>query len=108
MNNNTPPLPRLLVGMAARGGHTVAKIYSDGACRRDSNRIYLPTENGYGFITSFKVNTRPVSNGCLARGLAAGFWCNTPYKVWTEATGYHFRWKSGPGSAISRRSSRRP
>ena len=23
--------------------------------------------------------------------------CPTPYKVWTEATGYHFRWKSETG-----------
>lgn len=97
-----------LVGMAAEGGHRFEKIYADGACSSNRNWIYLTRENGYGFITSFKVNTRPVSNGCLARGLAAGLWCKTPYKVWTEATGYHLRWKSGPGSAISRRSSRRP
>ena len=97
MNNNTPPLPRLLVGMAAEGGHRFEKIYADGAYSSDRNWIYLTRENGYGFVTGFKVNTRPVSNGCLARGLAAGLWCKTPYKVWTEATGYHLRWKSETG-----------
>ena len=91
------PLLRLLVGMAAEGGHRFEKIYADGAYSSNRNWIYLTRENGYEFVTSFKVNTRPVSNGCLARGLAAGFWCKTPYKVWTEATGYHFRWKSETG-----------
>ena len=67
-----------LVGMAAEGGHRFEKIYADGACSSNRNWIYLTRENGYVFVTSFKVNTRPVINGCLARGLAGRVMVQNP------------------------------
>ena len=87
------PILRLLVDVAAEGGHRFDRVYADGAYSGDENWIHLCRDNGYEFITSFKVNTAPTSNGCFARGEAAKRWCSMPYDQWVKESGYGTRWK---------------
>ena len=87
------PLLKLLVSVAAKGGHKFEKVYADGAYCSDENWRFLCRDNGYVFVTSFKVNTSPTSNGCLARGEAASRWCSLPYHEWARVSGYGIRWK---------------
>ena len=87
------PLLKLLVSAAADRGHSFDTVYADGAYSSNENWIYLCRENGYRFVTSFKVNTTPTSNGCVARGEAAKLWCSLPYSEWTKVSGYGTRWK---------------
>ena len=91
------PLLKLLVDMTASGGHRFNRVYADGTCSSNGNWMYLTRENRYEFVISFRVDTRPANNGCLARGRAAEFWYSTLYREWTEAIRYHFRWKSKTG-----------
>ena len=83
----------LLMERAVRAGHRISAVYADGAYGSDGNWRIVSSEYRCRFITSFKVNTRPNNNGCLARGEAARCWCALPYDEWVEMTGYGRRWK---------------
>lgn len=87
------PLLKVLVSAASEKGHRFDTVYADGAYSSNENWIYLCRDNGYRFVTSFKSNTVPKSNGCMARGEAAKLWCELPYREWVEVTGYGTRWK---------------
>lgn len=68
-------------------------LYADGAYASDENWRYLCRQNRIRFVTNFKVNTQPTSNGCPARGEAARLWCSLPYDEWASVSGYGTRWK---------------
>ncbi len=87
------PMLRTLVSAASEHGHVFDTLYADGAYASDENWILLCRENDYTFITSFKVNTSPTNNGCVARGDAARTWCSLPYDEWVRVSGYGTRWK---------------
>lgn len=87
------PILRTLVAEAESKGHSFNVLYADGAYSSDKNWIFLCRERKIKFITSFKSNTNPKNNGCLARGEAARLWCSIPYDEWVERTGYGTRWK---------------
>lgn len=87
------PLLKVLVSTASEKGHRFDKIYADGAYSSNENWAYLCRDNKYTFVTSFKSNTVPKSNGCMARGEAAKLWCELPYNEWVKVTGYGTRWK---------------
>ena len=87
------PILKLLVDVAADGGHRFDRVYADGAYSSDENWIHLCRDNDYEFITSFKINTAPTCNGCFARGEAAKRWCTMPYDQWVKESGYGTRWK---------------
>lgn len=87
------PLFKMLVRMAADGGHRIRKVYGDNAYCSDDNWRFM-SDAEIEFITSFKVNTTPTSNGCLARGRAAKNWCEKSFQQWRKETGYGRRWKS--------------
>ena len=52
---------------------------------------------GTRFVTSIKVNTKPVNGGSRYRGEATRLWCSMPYAEWVEKSGYGRRWKSECG-----------
>lgn len=87
------PMLRCLLDKALEVGHRIEKLYADGAYSSDENWIHVCSVRKIAFITSFKVNTKPTSNGCLARGEAARLWCNMPYDEWVQESGYGTRWK---------------
>lgn len=87
------PLLRLLMDLAMREGHMISTVYADGAYSSDENWAYLCRDNNLKFVTSFKVNTSPTNNGCVARGEAARLWCSLPYDEWRIVSGYGTRWK---------------
>lgn len=87
------PLLKTLVELALKKGHKIDTLYADNAYCSDANWSYLCVEKKIKFITSFKRNTTPTSNGCLARGKAAKLWCSLPYEEWVRQSGYGTRWK---------------
>ena len=87
------PILKYLVEEALKKGHRLEVVYADGAYCSDENWIYLCSEKKLRFVTSFKVNTAPTNNGCLARGEAARLWCSLPYDEWVKESGYGTRWK---------------
>lgn len=87
------PMLKILIGVARDAGHRIDTVYADNAYAGDDNWIFLCQECGYRFVTSFKVNTAPTNNGCLARGEAARLWCDLPYDRWVKESGYGTRWK---------------
>lgn len=87
------PMLKCLVEKALEGCHKIEVVYADGAYSSDENWIYLCSEKKIRFVTSFKVNTAPRNNGCLARGEAARLWCSLPYDEWVKVSGYGTRWK---------------
>lgn len=87
------PLLKPIVKTAMEDGHRFKILYADGAYSSNENWIFLCRDNSIRFVTSFKVNTTPTSNGCFARGEAAELWCSLPYDEWVKATGYGRRWK---------------
>ena len=87
------PLLKVLVSAAMDRGHRFECVYADGAYASDDNWKFLCQENSFGFVTSFKCNTKPTNNGCLARGEAARLWCSMSYPDWVKVSGYGTRWK---------------
>ena len=87
------PMLRCLVSTALEAGHRIEKVFADGAYCTDENWIFMCAEKKLQFVTSFKVNTSPTNNGCLARGEAARLWCSLPYDEWVKVSGYGTRWK---------------
>ena len=83
----------MLVGQAEKEGHRFGTVYADGAYASNGNWIFLCRENGYRFVTSFRSDTVPANNGCVARGEAARLWCSLPYDEWVRISGYGTRWK---------------
>lgn len=73
------------------GDAPILKLLVDGAYSSDENWIHLCRDNDYEFITSFKINTAPTSNGCFAGGEAAKRWCTMPYDQWVKESGYGTR-----------------
>lgn len=87
------PLLKVLVEKALEKGHRIETVYADNAYCSDENWAYLCNEKKIKFVTSFRSNTVPHSNGCFARGEAAKLWCSLPYDEWVRQSGYGTRWK---------------
>ncbi len=84
---------KVVVKAAVKKGHIIGVLFADGVYSSNGNWIFLSRENRIKFVTSFKSNTRPTNNGCLARGEAAELWCSLPYDDWVKVSGYGTRWK---------------
>lgn len=87
------PLLKTLVSSAMNAGHMFECVFADGAYGSNENWKFLCQEHSLKFITSFKSNTSPTNNGCVARGKAATLWCQLPYAEWVKVSGYSVRWK---------------
>lgn len=83
---------RHLFSAASAAGHRMSEIYGDNAYDSLDN-WKLAAGNGVKFVTKFKSNTAPRTNGCGARGQAARQWVACGGKGWAKLTGYGFRWK---------------
>ena len=78
-------------------GHRIGTVYADGAYSSAENFDHICGRLGTRFVTSFKVNTKPVNGGSRYRGEATRLWCSMPYAEWVEKSGYGRRWKSECG-----------
>ena len=87
------PMLKALVKAALEKGHQFDVLYADNAYCTDENWIFLCRDLKRKFVTSFRSNTNPTSNGCLARGEAAKLWCSLQYDEWVQVSGYGIRWK---------------
>lgn len=87
------PLMKVLVKAALEKGHRFDVLYADNAYCTDENWIFLCRDLKKEFVTSFRSNTSPTSNGCFDRGQAAKLWCSLQYDEWVQVSGYGTRWK---------------
>ena len=91
------PLMIPLLDAAVAAGHRIGIVYADGAYSSAENFDHVCGRFGSRFVTSFKVNTKPVNGGSRYRGEATRLWCSMPYAEWVEKSGYGRRWKSECG-----------
>lgn len=87
------PMLKVLVNAALEKGHRFDVLFADNAYCSDGNWKFLCSELGVRFVTGFRSNTAPTSNGCMARGKAAKLWCSLQYDEWVKVSGYGTRWK---------------
>ncbi len=87
------PMLKVLVKAAMEKGHDFGELYADNAYCTNENWIFLCREMRKRFITSFRSNTNPTSNGCFDRGQAAKLWNSLQYDEWVQVSGYGTRWK---------------
>lgn len=92
-NVGDSPMLKRLIEAAEEKGHIIGDVYADGAYSSNENWRFISQVKGRRFVTSFKSNTVPKSNGCAARGEAARLWCSLPYAEWVKVSGYGTRWK---------------
>ena len=96
-NTGDSPLMIPLLDAAVAAGHRIGTVYADGAYSSAENFDHVCGRLGTRFVTSFKVNTKPVNGGSRYRGEATRLWCSMPYAEWVEKSGYGRRWKSECG-----------
>ena len=95
------PLMIPLLETAVAAGHRIGKVYADGAYSSVENFEYVCGKLKARFVTSFKVNTKPVNDGSRHRGGCGQAVVQPAVAQWVKVSGMESNWMTNASSAIS-------